>query len=162
MLGDRVAVLMGGEFVQLGPATQIFAQPVNEEVAQFVGVDTKVPGVVETVTAELARVRMNGGSVEVVGNFQPGEHVLLCLRPEDITLSLPGGEDLKSSARNRLTGKVIKVTPWGSHYRVAVECGGSCLVAFISRPSFLELNLREEDKVIASFKATAVHVIRRR
>ncbi len=162
MFGDRVAVLIAGHLLQVGSATQIFVQPVSEEVAEFVGVDTKIPGVVETVTPGLSQVRFNGGDAEVVGDFQPGEHVLLCLRPEDITLSLPGGEDLKSSARNRLTGKVIKITPWGSHYRVAVECGGNCLVAFITRPSFLELNLREEDKVIASFKATAVHVIRRR
>ncbi|MFQ5902862.1 MAG: ABC transporter ATP-binding protein, partial [Candidatus Binatia bacterium] len=162
MLGDRVAVLMGGKLLQVGPATQIFAQPVNEEVAQFVGVDTKIPGVVETVTAGLARVRFDGGGVEVVGNFQPGEHVFLCLRPEDVTLSPPGGEDLRSSARNRLMGKVVKITTWGPHYRVAVDCGGSCLVAFITRPSFLDLKLREEDEVVASFKATAVHVIKRR
>ncbi|MFQ5657089.1 MAG: ABC transporter ATP-binding protein [Candidatus Methylomirabilales bacterium] len=162
MLGDRVAVLIAGQLLQAGPATQIFAQPVNEEVAQFVGVDTKIPAVVETVTAGLARVRFNGGGADVVGDFHPGERVLLCLRPEDITLSPPGGEDLKSSARNRLMGKVVKITPWGSHYRVAVDCGGSCLVAFITRPSFHDLNLREEDEVVASFKATAVHAIKRR
>ncbi|MFQ5849593.1 MAG: ABC transporter ATP-binding protein [Candidatus Binatia bacterium] len=162
MLGDRVAVLMGGEILQVGPATEVFAQPVNEEVAQFVGVDTKIPGVVETVTAGLARVHFNGGATEVVGDFQPGERVLLCLRPEDIVLSRPGREDLASSARNRLIGKVMKITPWGSHYRVAVGCCGSYLVAYVTRPLFLSLNLREEDEVAASFKATAVHVIKLR
>ena len=162
MFGDRVAVLIAGHLLQVGSATQIFVQPVSEEVAQFVGIDTKLPGVVESVTAGMAHVDFNGGGADVVGDFQPGENVLLCLRPEDITLSLPGGEDLKSSARNRLSGKVVKITPWGSHYRVAVECGGSRLVAFITRPSFLDLNLRENDEVVASFKATAVHVIKRR
>ena len=146
----------------MGPATQIFAQPVNEEVAQFVGVDTKIPGVVETVAAGLGGIRFDGGIVEAVGEFLPGEHVLLCLRPEDITLSMPGGEDLKSSARNRLLGDVVKTTPWGSHYRVVVDCGGSSLVAFITAPSFHELNLHEGDNVVASFKATAIHVIKRR
>lgn len=162
MLGDRVAVLIAGQLLQVGPAAHIFARPVNEEVAQFVGVDTKIPGVVETVTAGLVRVSFNGGVANVVGNFQIGEHVLLCLRPEEITLSPPGEEDLRSSPRNRLVGKVVKITPWGSHYRVAVDCGGSCVVAFITRPSFFDLNLREEDEVVASFKATAVHVIRLR
>ena len=78
------------------------------------------------------------------------------------TLSPPGGEDLMSSARNRLSAKVIKITSWGPHYRVAVNCGESRLLAFITRPSFLDLDLREGDVVVASFKATAVHVIRRR
>lgn len=162
MLGDRIAVLIAGRLLQVGPTTEVFAQPVNEEVAHFVGVDTKIPGVVEMVTDGLVRVRFNGGGAEVVGDFQPGERVLLCLRPEDITLSPPGGEDFKSSARNRLFGNVVKITPWGSHYRVALDCGGSRLVAFITRPSFIDLKLREGAEVVASFKATAVHVIRRR
>jgi tungstate transport system ATP-binding protein len=59
-------------------------------------------------------------------------------------------------------GKVAKITPWGSHYRVAVNCGENRLVALITRPSFLDLNLRPGDGVIASFKATAVHVIKRK
>jgi len=162
MFGDRVAVLIGGRLLQVGPTAEVFAQPVNEEVAHFVGVDTKISAVVETAAEGLARVRFNGGRAEVVGNFQPGERVLLCLRPEDITLGLPGSEDLKSSARNRLAGRVAKITPWGSHYRVALDCGGSRLVAFITRPSFLDLELRARDEVVASFKATAVHVLKRK
>jgi tungstate transport system ATP-binding protein len=162
MLGDRVAILIAGQLLQVGSATQIFVQPVNEEVAQFVGLDTKISGMVEAVTPGMARVRFDGGGADVVGDFQPGENVLLCLRPEDITLSLSGGEELKSSARNRLLCKVIKITPWGFHYRVAMQCGGSRLVAFITRPSFFDLKLREGDETVASFKATAVHVIKRR
>lgn len=162
MLGDRIAVLIGGRLLQVGPTTEVFAQPVSEEVAHFVGVETKIPGVVDTVAEGLARVSFNGGSAEVVGNFQLGERLLLCLRPEDITLSPPSGEDFKSSARNRLLGKIIKIISWGSHYRVALACGGSRLVAFITRPSFLDLKLHEGDNVMASFKATAVHAIRRK
>lgn len=162
MFGDRAAVLIGGRLLQAGTTAEVFAQPVSEEVAHFVGVDTRIAAVVETAAEGLARVRFNGGRAEVVGNFQPGERVLLCLRPEDITLSPPGGEDLKSSARNRLMGKVAKITPWGAHYRVALDCGGSCLVAFITRPSFIDLELQEGIEVFASFKATAVHVIKLR
>ncbi len=162
MLGDRIAVLIGGRLLQVGATTEVFAQPLNEAVADFVGIDTKIPGVVEMMSEGLARVSFNGGSAEVVGEFQPGERLLLCLRPEDITLSPPGSEDLKSSARNQLTGKVAKITPWGSLYRVAVNCGENSLVAFITRPSLTELQLSEGDSVVATFKATAVHVLRRK
>jgi tungstate transport system ATP-binding protein len=98
----------------------------------------------------------------VVGNFHAGEQLFLCLRPENITVSLPGAENPKSSARNRLQGKALKVTPWGSHYRVALACAENRLVAFITRPSFLELKIAEGDEVVASFKASAVHVIKRK
>jgi tungstate transport system ATP-binding protein len=162
MLGDRIAVLIGGALLQVGAAPQVFAQPVNETVADFVGIETRIAGVVENTREGLARVGFNGGGAEVVGDFQVGERLLLCLRPEDITLSPPDGEDFRSSARNHLPARIVKITPWGFHYRVAIECGENRLVALITRPSFLELKLREEDRVTASFKATAVHVIKRK
>lgn len=162
MFGDRVAVLAGGRLLQVGATVEVFARPVDEEVAHFVGMDTHIPAVVETANEGLARLRFEGGSAEVVGDFQRGERVLLCLRPEDITLSPPGPENLKSGARNRLMSKVAKITPWGPHYRVALDCGSSRLVAAVTRPSFLELALQEGENVVASFKATAVHVIRRK
>ncbi len=161
MLGDRVAVLIAGKIHQAGAAAEVFLRPVNEAVAHFVGVDTRLSGVVETVSEELAQVRLNSGCVEVAGDFQAGDHLLLCLRPEDITLSAPG-EDFKSSTRNRLIAKLVKIIPWGAHYRAELACGDSRLVALITRPFFLELKLHEGDDAVASFKATAVHVIKRK
>ncbi|MBI2228604.1 MAG: ABC transporter ATP-binding protein [Deltaproteobacteria bacterium] len=161
MLGDRVAVLIAGKIHQVGAAAEVFLRPVNEAVAHFVGIDTKLSGVVETVNEGWAQVRFNGGCVEVCGDFQAGEHLLLCLRPEDITLGAPD-KDFESSARNRLIAKLVKIIPWGAHYRAELACGDNRLVALITRPSFLELKLHEGDDAVASFKATAVHVIKRK
>jgi len=36
MLGNRVAVVIGGRVLQIGATAEVFAQPVNEEVARFV------------------------------------------------------------------------------------------------------------------------------
>ncbi|MBI2365811.1 MAG: TOBE domain-containing protein [Deltaproteobacteria bacterium] len=43
-----------------------------------------------------------------------------------------------------------------------MACGDNRLVALITRPSFLERKLHEGDDAVASFKATAVHVIKRK
>jgi tungstate transport system ATP-binding protein len=161
MLADRIAVLIDGRLLQVGGTADVFSQPINEEVARFVGVDTKISAVVEKVSEGLAEVSFNGGSAKVAGDLRPGERLILCLRPEDITLSLDRGQDSESSARNRLSAKVVKIAPWGSHYRVGLECSGTRLAALITRPSLLELGLREGGDVVASFKASAVHVIRR-
>jgi len=159
IFSDQVAVLMTGRLLQSGPTTEVFAHPVNLEVAQFVGMNSKISGVVESANDGLAKVDIHGGCVQVIGNFAAGEHVLLCLRPEDITLSLPGAEEPRSITRNRLQGKALKVTPWGSHYRVTLACGENRLVASITRSSFLELKIAAGDEVVAAFKAAAVHVI---
>jgi molybdopterin-binding protein len=63
-------------------------------------------------------------------------------------------------AQNRLMARVAQITRWGAHYRVALDCGANSLVASLDRPSFQELRLGVGDQIIASFKATAVHVIR--
>jgi tungstate transport system ATP-binding protein len=162
MFGDRIAVLIGGKLLQTGPTTEVFARPENLEVAHFVGFDTKIPGVVESASEQSAQVRVNGGYAQVVGNYHAGEQLFLCLRPEDITVGLPGAEGAKPSACNQLHGKALKVTPWGAHYRVAAACGENRLVAFIARPSFLGLKIAEGDEIVASFKASAVHVIKRK
>jgi tungstate transport system ATP-binding protein len=159
MIADRVAVLIEGRLLQVGATAEVFAHPVTEGVAQFVGVDTRIAAVVESVAQGLAQVAFNGGKAEVKGDLQPGEEVLLCLRPEDICLSLPALEDL--TRRNRVRCKIGKITPWGSQYRVDLECVGSRLVALVPRPSFVELGIREGDVVVASFNTAAAHVIRR-
>jgi tungstate transport system ATP-binding protein len=103
-----------------------------------------------------------------VGEAAPGREVLLCLRPEDVTL-WPQDSAPASSARNRLAGHVVRTTPQGPLVRVAVECRPSeaglqgCvpLVALVTRASARELDLREGKPVTASFKASAVHLILR-
>jgi tungstate transport system ATP-binding protein len=95
--------------------------------------------------------------------------VLLCLRPEDVTL-LPQDGSRTSSARNRLNGRVVRTTPQGPLVRVVVDCSpsmnvgapdGVSLVALVTRTSARELELDEGKPVIASFKASAVHLILR-
>ena len=56
MLSDRIAVLIDGKIHQVGAAAEVFLRPINEDVAHFVGVDTKLAGVVETAGEGLAQV----------------------------------------------------------------------------------------------------------
>ncbi len=160
IFGHRVAVLIGGGLLQMGAAPEVFAHPVDEQVAKFVGLETRISAVVESATGELARLRFGASYVVVPGHLQPGERVLLCLRPEDIALSPPEKLELRSNSKNRLAGKVVKILPWGAHYRVALECGGTRMISLVSRPSFAELRLREGEDVVAIFKPAAAHVIR--
>jgi tungstate transport system ATP-binding protein len=158
-LGDRVGVLMGGEILQIGPAAEVFMRPVSLQVAKFVGIASQISGVVEWTRAGLSSIRFGGGSINIPGNFQPGERVLFCIRPEEIRLGLSGQETLISNGVLRLKAKVAKIVPWGSQYRVVLDCAGTSLVALATRPSLLDLNLRQEDEVVASFHPAAVHVI---
>jgi molybdopterin-binding protein len=161
MLGDQVAVLLGGKLRQVGASEEVFAAPSDSDVAAFVGVETIIPGQVLSSQEGQVLIEVQRQQFEAVGEAVPGRPVYLCLRPEDITLWLK--EEAKpalSSARNHLTGRVSRLTQQGPLVRVVVDCGFP-LTALITRTSVHEMRLAEGSLVEATFKASAVHLIGR-
>jgi len=159
LLGDRVAVLLGGVLRQVGRPQDVFTAPSDGEVAAFVGVETVIAGNVAVSHNGQVTVSANGLNLEAVGDLEVGKPVLFCLRPEDITLSITGDVSL-TSARNHLHGRISHMTPSGPLVRVVVDCGLP-VVALITRGSANEMKLVDGMPVTASFKATAVHLIPR-
>jgi tungstate transport system ATP-binding protein len=159
LLGDRVAVLLGGVLRQVGRPQDVFTAPSDGDVAAFVGVETVIAGKVSTSHNGQIIVDANGLHLEAVGEVSMGTQVLFCLRPEDITLSTADGK-AESSARNHLHGRILRITPSGPLVRVVVDCGLP-VVALITRSSANEMKLAEGQAVTATFKATAVHLIPR-
>jgi tungstate transport system ATP-binding protein len=103
-------------------------------------------------------IAVNGKSIEAVGDCSVGQKVYCCLRPENVIISNhPQG---KISARNIYEAKVSKIIRRGFFYKLTLDCGFP-LVAYITIPSCEDLGIAKGGAVIASFKATAVHVIRR-
>jgi molybdopterin-binding protein len=159
-LGGRMIVLMNGEIRQVGPTAEVFASPVDAEVAAFVGVETMVPARTVAVSDGLARLEVACGQIiEAVADEFDSPEALVCLRPEDVVLSPVDGA-VPTSARNRLRGTIRRVSAAGPLARVTVDCGFP-LIAVITNRSLEELGLTVGQDVVASFKASAVHVIPR-
>jgi tungstate transport system ATP-binding protein len=158
-LSDRIAVMEGGKIAQIDRPVVVLNQPVDEVVASFVGTETILEGEVRDVNEAALMVRVNGSEIEVVGKGKPGERVVLCIRPENVTLSIPDG-NVKTSARNVFRGRIGRIVPLGLFHRVEVACGFS-LVAYVTTHALEDLALREGTEVTASVKATAIHVIRK-
>ena len=89
-----------------------------------------------------------------------GEEVVMGVPPEAVVLEPLSRQDTLTSALNRLHGPIARITPVGALARVVVDCGFP-LVSLITRESVLNLALSPGVRVLASFKATGVHVIRR-
>jgi len=161
-LGDRMAVMVAGRIRQVDTPERVLAAPVDEDVATFVGAETRLPGRVVSSEEGVAVVDVGGSQVEAVSALPPGRAVLCCLRPEDVTLWSvdPGAVPTKvvSSARNQLTGRVSRMVAQGSLVRVSIDCGAT-LVATITRASAADMGLAEGATVLATFKASAVHLI---
>jgi tungstate transport system ATP-binding protein len=159
-LGGRMAVLMNGEIRQMGPTAEVFASPVDREVASFVGVETMVPGRVRSLDRGLALVDVDGCRMEIASTVDPGSEVLVCLRPEDVVLSPADSPPGPTSARNRIPAVVRRIVNAGFQVRVELDAGFP-LVVLITKQSLEELSLGPGSRVAASFKATAAHIIPR-
>ncbi len=156
-LADRIGVLINGEVLQTGVPRDIFSSPRNREVAEFVGVENIIDGVIVSSQDKVVTIDIGGGVIEAISDYAIGEKICACVRPEDITLTL---STVSSSARNLFVGEITQVVSLGPLSRIEIDCGFS-LIALVTKRSSEELNLARTKKVYATFKATGVHVVRR-
>jgi tungstate transport system ATP-binding protein len=157
-LADRIGVLLDGRLIQIGDANHVFCSPQNEKVANFVGMENVIQGVIVTNNEGMVTVDIDGNVIQAVSDFPVGEKVYACIRPEDITLAR---SRTQSSARNSYCGRVAQVTSSGPLTRVEIDCGFR-LVALVTKVSAEELNLQNGRELYAAFKATGVHLIKRK
>ena len=157
-LGDRVAVLMAGRIAQVDEAPRVFQAPASEAVARFIGVETVVTGRVIGRDAGVTVVDVAGTKLEVAAPARIGDEVRIGLRPEDVTLLLATDVAPISSARNYLTGTIVRVTPSTPAVRVVVDVGFP-LVASVTARSVADLGLAEGVRIAAAFKASAAQLI---
>jgi len=166
LLADRVAIILKGGLRQCDTPEQVFSAPADADVADFVGVETILPGRVVMASDGQMTVDVGGILLEAIGNAVLDQNVLFCLRPEDITLWVTNDLPL-SSARNCLDGEVQSILPQGALMRVSVVCqhdsGKKALTmnALITRSSAQDMRIDLGKKVQLTFKASAVHCIAR-
>jgi tungstate transport system ATP-binding protein len=160
VLGDRVAVLMDGSIRQIGAPAEVFSSPVDEEVAEFVEAGNILHGAVALQEGGLACVDVDGVQMQVVSNLAAGSRVTAYVHFDDVTLTLPTKAPPVTSARNQLRGRIVRSFPFESQVKVTLDCG-FILSAVITRRSWEEMGLALGQEVVASFKATAVHLLPR-
>jgi tungstate transport system ATP-binding protein len=158
-LSNRIAVMDGGRILQIGCPEEVANHPVNELVASFMGVETILTGRVIKGNGGTIIASVEGQKIQAVGDAHLGESVVLCIRPENVTLSIRPSQE-GTSARNVFPGKIVKIISLGLYQEVQLDCGFP-LVAYVTNHSLEELSLVEGKEVRASFKATAVTVIRK-
>ena len=117
-ISDRVAVMYGGKIEQVGPPPEMYGAPSTPFVAEFIGTMNRLPAsVADEGSVEYGAVRL---PVEAARGRQPGERVLLLVRPETVELEpLASGE----APAGTLVGPVVSHTFLGSVTRVRIDVG---------------------------------------
>ena len=111
-MSDRVVVMNNGVIEQTGTPEDIYNEPVNAFVADFIGEANILNGIM----IDDCRVRILGRELECVDKgFGTNTPVDVVIRPEDIIITAPGD--------GQLTGVVENVTFKGVHYEMSVRVG---------------------------------------
>lgn len=109
-MSDKIVVMKEGEIQQVGTPQDIYNEPVNRYVANFIGESNIVPGRM----LEDKKVRFDDITFDCVDvGFKENEPVDVVIRPEDIDIVLVD--------QGKMTGTVESVLFKGVHYEVMVE-----------------------------------------
>ncbi len=109
-MSDKIVVMKDGEIQQVGTPVEIYNEPENRYVANFIGESNIIPGVM----LEDYKVKFDDITFDCVDlGFKDNEPVDVIIRPEDI--------DIVDVKDGKMKGEVLSVLFKGVHYEVMVE-----------------------------------------
>ena len=109
-MSDKIVVMKNGEIQQVGTPQEIYNEPANRYVANFIGESNILTGTM----LEDYKVRFDDITFDCVDfGFRENEKVDVIIRPEDI--------DIVDVKDGKMTGEVLSVLFKGVHYEIIVE-----------------------------------------
>ena len=109
-MSDKIVVMKGGEIQQVGTPEEIYNEPANRYVANFIGESNIISGKM----VEDYKVRFDDITFDCVDfGYKPNEQVDVVIRPEDI--------DIVDVKDGKMTGEVLSTLFKGVHYEIIVE-----------------------------------------
>ena len=112
-MSDTIVVMADGEIQQIGTPTDIYNEPKNAFVADFIGESNIIDGIMLSDYS----VRFAGHTFNCLDKgFDKNEQVDVVVRPEDV--------DVVDPEKGMLTGQVSAVTFKGVHYEIIVDIKG--------------------------------------
>ncbi|MBR5406361.1 MAG: ABC transporter ATP-binding protein [Lachnospiraceae bacterium] len=110
-MSDKIVVLADGKVQQVGTPEEIYNEPANVFVADFIGESNIFNGVM----SGRKKAAFAGTEFECVDDYEPGKKIEAVIRPEDVTVVGAG--------QGQLTGEVTSADFKGTFYITFVQCG---------------------------------------
>ena len=157
-LADLVVVMEKGKIKQAGPAREVYAQPKDRYVAEFLGGQNVLAGHVERVNGATLLMRMTEHAdlvVPIVPGTHPrdGERVEIAVRRDDIVLRRPGAA-LPEAAWNSFATRIRSIEYQGTFVKVLLEStDGAEFFAYIPERDFFGDPYGVGETVVATWAA---------
>ncbi len=121
-MSDQIAVFNDGIIQQLASPADLYERPENSFIAQFIGENNQLMGVVEKVDKNIALVALKGNkkvSALMVDVKDIGEKTLLSIRPERVIIKP------RANHSTDIDGKVLELIYLGDHIRCRMMVAGN-------------------------------------
>ena len=143
-MSDTVVVMSEGKIHQIGTPVDIYNEPVNAFVADFIGESNILDGVM----LEDYKVCFSGQTFRCLDKeFGRNVPVDVVVRPEDV--------DIVPVEKGQLTGVVTSVTFMGVHYEIIVDVGG--FKWMIQTTDFVDV----DEKIGIELEPDAIHIMKK-
>ncbi|MFY9240531.1 MAG: ABC transporter ATP-binding protein [Roseovarius sp.] len=123
-MSDRVAVFDDGRIQQIAPPDQLYEEPENSFVAQFIGENNTMMGTIKEIKSGVALVELDGGEViqaKPVNVSEVGARTRVSIRPERVEVDKTR---LKAGAHT-LKAEVLEFIYMGDIFRTRLRVAGN-------------------------------------
>jgi putative spermidine/putrescine transport system ATP-binding protein len=123
-MSDRVAVFQDGRIQQLAPPDELYEQPKNSFVAQFIGENNTLEGVVTEMRGDTCEVKLDDGEIieaTPVNVTQVGDRTKVSIRPERVEMN----KDRLSPDAHLLKAEVLEFIYMGDIFRTRLRVAGN-------------------------------------
>jgi spermidine/putrescine transport system ATP-binding protein len=165
-MSDRICIMREGQIVQSGSPRELYDQPVNRYVADFVGKSNFFNAEVIDISGSRVTVKSEAGD-EIIGaqskdaaSLVKGDKACVAVRPEMI--SVAAVDKLDNSTNIIIKGQVMNRIFLGEHseYLVATEGYGEVMVLSPKSVESTSQSFAPGDNVCISWSPEAVLVLR--
>jgi putative spermidine/putrescine transport system ATP-binding protein len=122
-MSDRVAVFDDGRIQQLASPSRLYEEPENSFVAQFIGENNTLEGVVKEIKNGSALVQLDDGSLidaKPINVTKPGERTRVSIRPERVEFN----KDRLRADAHTLNAEVLEFIYMGDIFRTRLRVAG--------------------------------------
>jgi spermidine/putrescine transport system ATP-binding protein len=140
-MSDKIVVMSEGVIQQIGTPEDIYNEPKNAFVADFIGESNIFNGI---MTGE-RKVRFCGGEFHCVDDVEIGTKIDAVVRPEDVIITEPD--------QGIINGVVTSVVFKGVHYEITVESGKNEMVIQTTKSAVVG------DKVGMTVEPDGIHIM---
>ncbi len=123
-MSDNVAVFDDGRIQQLAAPDKLYEEPQNSFVAQFIGENNTLDGVVKEIKGEHCVVELDGGALidaRPVNVSKPGERTRVSIRPERIEAN----KDRLAADAHTIKAEVVEFIYMGDVFRTRLKVAGN-------------------------------------